>query len=214
LEQSTKSLGLRTAMEAKPINDEPGVTAWIAKLKREKPHGILVMLQHIHCWPWATRIAAETQIPVVIFAPVGTAFTGHVAKAYRTPGIHVVSSLEWSAVEDGLRMFRAKRMFEETRVLWLRGDKRNETVMERLGVKVRAIPRDMFNLEFDKQPATEEVKDLASHSGLRHGQASDGHREGQPPVDGLPGHGGLEARAHPALRCLDHASGPGDHGRL
>ncbi len=162
LEQSSKAVGVRTAMEAKPISDEAGLTAWIAKLKQEKPHGILTMLQHMQCWPWITRIATETQIPVVVFAPVGTAFTGHVARAYRTPGIHVVSSLEWSAVENGLRMFRAKRMFEETRVLWIRGDKRNETVMERLGVKVRAIPRDTFNQEFDKQPATAEVKDLAS----------------------------------------------------
>jgi hypothetical protein len=166
LEQSSQKLGVRTAIEAKPLNDEAGLTAWIAKLKRDKPHGVLVMLQHMQCWPWITRIASETQIPLVVFAPVGTAFTGHVMRAYRTPGIHVVSSLEWSAVEDGLRMFRAKRRFEETRVLWIRGDKRNETVMERLGVKVRAIPRDTFNQEFDKQPATDEVKDLASQ--IRH----------------------------------------------
>jgi len=53
-------------------------------------------------------------------------------------------------------------MFEETRVLWIRGKESNETVMDRLGVKVRAIPRDTFNLEFDKQPVTEEVTDMVS----------------------------------------------------
>ena len=162
LEQSSKTVGVKTAMESKPISDEAGLTAWIAKLKREKPNGVLLMLQHMQCWKWCARVATETQIPVVVFAPVGTAFTGHVMQAYRVPGIHVISSLEWSAVEDALRIFRAKRMFEETRVLWIRGDKRSETVMERLGVKVRAIPRDTFNKTFDQTPATAEVKDLAS----------------------------------------------------
>ncbi|MCL4195707.1 MAG: hypothetical protein KJZ87_28480, partial [Thermoguttaceae bacterium] len=77
-------------------------------------------------------------------------------------GVHVVSTLDWQGVEDGLRLIKAKRMFEETRVLWIRGKERNETVVDRLGVKVRAIPRDTFNQEFDKQPPTDEVQDVAA----------------------------------------------------
>jgi L-fucose isomerase-like protein len=63
-------------------------------------------------------------------------------------------------------MIRAKRMFEETRVLWIRSDKRNETILDRLGVKIRAIPRETFNQTFDKQPVSTEVRDLASD--MRH----------------------------------------------
>ncbi len=59
-------------------------------------------------------------------------------------------------------MIRARRMFEESRILWIQGDKRHETVLDRLGTKVRAIPRDAFNQLFDKMPANEEVKDIAS----------------------------------------------------
>lgn len=162
LAQSAQRLGVKVAQEAKPIDSEAGVNAWLAKLQAEKPHAILVMLQHMGCWSWVAPIAKKTGIPLIVFAPVGTAFTGHVAGPSRTPGIHVISSLEWPAVEAALHMVKAKRMFEETRVLWIRGDKRNETVVERLGVKVRAIPRDVFNQEFDKQPANEEVKDAAS----------------------------------------------------
>jgi L-fucose isomerase-like protein len=39
---------------------------------------------------------------------------------------------------------------------------RKETVLERLGTKVRAIPRDTFNQLFDRMPVNEEVKDVAS----------------------------------------------------
>jgi len=162
LAQSARGLGVNVAMESKPIQDQPALTAWIDKIKAQKPHGVLVMLQHMGCWGWANQAAKQTGIPTIVFAPVGTAFTGHIAGAYRLPGVHVISSLEWTAVDAALRMIKAKRMFEETRVLWIRGKERNETVMERLGMKVRAIPRDTFNLEFDKQPATTEVKDMAA----------------------------------------------------
>lgn len=59
-------------------------------------------------------------------------------------------------------MIRAKRLFEESRILWIRSNQRNETVLERLGTKVRAIPRDTFNKLFDTVPVTEEVREVAS----------------------------------------------------
>ncbi len=162
LDESVARVGIQLGWEANPVNDEASLGAWIAKVKDQKPHGLLVALQHMQCWKWVERIAKETATPLIVFAPVGTAFTGHVDRGSRLPNAHVISSLEWPAVEAGLKMIKAKRMFEETRVLWIRGKESNETVLDRLGVKVRAIPRDTFNLEFDKQPVTEEVTDLAS----------------------------------------------------
>ncbi|MCX7826528.1 MAG: hypothetical protein N2689_13360 [Verrucomicrobiae bacterium] len=162
LADSSRRLGITTQLEARPINDEAGVGAFIEKLKTEKPHAALIILQEIHCWPWVNRVAKEAGVPLLVFAPVGVAFTGHVLRISREPGVYVASTLEWAAVEDGMRMVRAKRLFEETRVLWIRRNERNETVMERLGTKVRAIPRDTFNQRFDKQPVTAEVRDVAS----------------------------------------------------
>ena len=75
------------------------------------------ILQHMNCWNWVHRLASEAGVPLIVFSPIGTSFTGHVAGFSRQPGVYVVSSLEWPAVEDGLRMIRAKRMFEETRLL-------------------------------------------------------------------------------------------------
>jgi hypothetical protein len=162
LEQSGKKLGVEVALESAPINNEEGVTGWIKKIAADSPDGILVMLQHMGCWNWALKIAQETSAPVLVFAPVGTAFTGHVDQGSRTPNVLVLSTMAWSAVEDGLKMIKAKRMFEETRVLWIHGDKTNETVIDRLGVKVRQIPRDTFNTQFDQQTVTEEVRDVAN----------------------------------------------------
>lgn len=162
LEQSSTRLSLTTTLEPAPLNTEEGVDAWIKSLVAASPDGILVMLQHMQCWGWVHKIAQATSVPVLVFAPVGTAFTGHIDQASRMKRVHVISTLEWSAVEDALKIVRAKRRFEETRVLWIHSDRTNETVLDRLGVKVRAIPRDTFNKTFDQQLVTAEVRDVAS----------------------------------------------------
>ncbi len=159
---SCQRLAIDLHEEDKPIEDEAAMTAFLKGVQQRKPDGLLVILQHMSCWSWVSRLANEAGVPLIVFSPIGTSFTGHVAGISRQPGVYVVSSLEWPAVEDGLRMIRAKRMFEETRVLWIQGDQRNETVLDRLGTKVRAIPRNSFNELFDKMPVNEEVKDVAA----------------------------------------------------
>jgi hypothetical protein len=159
---SCKRLAIELHEEDKPIEDEAAFTAFLNSVRERKPDGVLVILQHMNCWAWVNRLAKEAGVPLIVFSPIGTSFTGHVAGVSRQPGVYVVSSLEWSAVEDGLRMIRAKRMFEETRVLWIQGSKRNETVLDRLGTKVRAFPRNNFNELFDKMPVNEEVKDVVA----------------------------------------------------
>ncbi len=107
-----------------------------------------------------SNAAKDLGVPLIVFAPIGTAFTQHVGIG-RLPGVYVVSSLEWQAVENGLQMIKAKRMYEETRVLHIRSNKTEETVMDKLGMKVKAIPRNTFNELYNKMPVTAEVKDIA-----------------------------------------------------
>jgi hypothetical protein len=64
LEGSVQSMGLTLASESKPISNEELLTAWIARLKEQQPHGVVVMLQHMGCWTWVTRVATEAQIPI------------------------------------------------------------------------------------------------------------------------------------------------------
>jgi hypothetical protein len=162
LAQSCQNLAIELHEEDKPIQEEAAMTAFVKASQARKPDAVLVILQHMACWTWVNRLANEAGVPLIVFAPIGTSFTGHVLGISRKPGVYVVSSLEWPAVEDGLRMVRAKRMFEETRMLWIQGNKRQETVVNRLGINVRAIPRNTFNELFAKMPVNEEVKDVAS----------------------------------------------------
>ena len=160
--ESGKRLGINLELAAAPLQDREGLERWMAAIRERPPHALLVILQHMSSWRWADRLSLELDLPLLVFAPIGTSFTGHVLRISRREGVHVVSSLEWSAVEAGLRMVRAKRMFEEARVLWIRSNQRNETVLDRLGTKVRAIPRSSFNELFDTMPVNEEVREVAA----------------------------------------------------
>lgn len=159
---SGQKLGIHVSQEAAPIQDEGTFNAYLEKIRRTSPDAVLVVLQHMACWNWAERLSHEAGVPLIVFSPIGTSFTGHVLGISRRTGVHVVSSMEWSAVESAMRMVRAKRLFEETRVLWVQGDQRGETVLDRLGTKVRQVPRATFNRLFDKVGPTTEVKDIAS----------------------------------------------------
>lgn len=162
VEESGRRLEIAMEIEPKPVQDEAGIAALINRVKAGKPDGLLVILQHMGAWGWTERLLKEAGVPLLVFAPVGTSFTGHVINFSRKPGVHVVSSLEWPAVEAGFRMVKAKRMFEESRILWIHSDKRNETVLDRLGTKVRAVPRKTFNELFHTVPANDEVRAVAS----------------------------------------------------
>ena len=162
LAESAARLSLEADLLAEPVEDDAGLEKLLAAVKDDPPDALLVILQHLSRWDYAAKIADATRVPLLVFAPIGTAFTQHVNRLSRRDGVHVISGLEWSGVEDGLRLVRAKRRFEETRLLWIRGKDDNETVLDRFGTKVRAIPRDTFNERFNALDVTTEMKDLAS----------------------------------------------------
>lgn len=162
LVQAAARLGVTLDLSAAQIEDAPGLQAFVERVRTEQPHGVVLLLQHMNGWSDAQAIAASG-VPTIVFAPVGTAFTGHVREFSRQTGVYVISSLDTGGLEYGLRMIRAKRRFEATRVLWIRENSRSEAVLERLGVKVRSLPRRVFNEGFEQTPETKEVRAVAKH---------------------------------------------------
>ncbi|UCH36620.1 MAG: hypothetical protein JSV65_09775 [Armatimonadota bacterium] len=159
--KAARGVGVRLDAEREPLESDEAVESFAQRLTAEKPDGALITLQHMGAWHWASRIASAG-VPTIIFAPIGTAFTGHVLEISRRPGVHVVSSLEVGAVEQAMRMIRAKRQLEATRLVILAGNDRRETVLERLGTKVCYVPRDLLHQLFERMPVTDEVRQVAA----------------------------------------------------
>jgi hypothetical protein len=164
---SGQRIGVEIAQEAQPLEDKEAVAAYVKKVQAEKPDAVIVTLQHLTSgWPAAAEIA-KTGVPTIVFAPVGTAFTGQVNSLASRPGVHVISSLETPAIEQALRMVRAKRQLESTRLLVVAGKERKEG---KFGpVSLQYVPRPTFEEMFAATPVMEEAKWIA-HQRFREAQ--------------------------------------------
>ncbi|MBI5094381.1 MAG: hypothetical protein HZB26_18335, partial [Candidatus Hydrogenedentes bacterium] len=161
--QSAKRVGVALTQIESPLENDQAVLTFIKEITDTKPDAVLVSLQHLDVWAWAGQIA-KAGVPTIVFSPVGTAFTGHVLQISRQPGIHVISSLESAAVEQAMRMVRAKKQFETSRLLVVAGTERKaDTLVEGLGTKVRYVPRPTLNELFARMPETDEVREVAKH---------------------------------------------------
>lgn len=158
--QEAQRVGVDLTQVETPLEDNDAVAQFVARVKSEKPDAVLVMLQHLNSWGKADAIS-QAGIPTIIFSPVGTAFTGHVIEISRRQGIHVISSMDTAGVGQAFRMVRAKRQLEETRLLVVAGEERKEDVLERLGTKVRRIPRNTLHELFERMPEVDETHEVA-----------------------------------------------------
>jgi hypothetical protein len=152
-------VGVDIVQEGQPLEETTAVAAFVRKVQDERPDAVLVTLQHLQSWDMAVEIA-KAGPPTIVFAPVGTAFTQHVNRLAFQPGVHVISSLETPAIEQALRMIRAKRQLETTRLLVVRGDERKE---DKYGlVSLQYVPRSAFEEMFNQTPVSEEARWVAN----------------------------------------------------
>jgi nucleotide-binding universal stress UspA family protein len=158
--ESAERAGVKLEMEPQPLESKEAVAEFIKKIEDQKPQAVFTMTQHLDSWP-ALGDIAKAGVPMIVFSPVGTSFTQHVKKLAFEPGVHVISSLETGPVEQALRMVRAKRQFEESRLLVVKDEERKEEKMDRLGVLVKRVPRTAMEEMFAQVPETDEAKEIA-----------------------------------------------------
>ncbi len=160
LQETASDLGMKAVLNVDPLYDEAAVAKFAEQVKATQPDGVVVTLLHIGTWPWVSTIA-QAGVPTIVFAPIGTAFTGHVAGISRQPGVYVASTLDFEAVRWGLKMIRTAKQMANSRILIVAGGERNEAALERLGTNVRTVPRRTFPELFDRTPTTPEMEELA-----------------------------------------------------
>lgn len=153
-----RRVGVEILQERQPLEESAAVAAFVKKVQAEKPDAVIVTLQHFQSWGPAGEIA-KAGVPTIVFAPVGTAFTGHVNSLAFRAGVHVISSLEIPAIEQALRMVRAKRQLEATKLLVVAGNERKEGQFGL--VSLQYVPRVTFEEMFTQTPASEEAKWVA-----------------------------------------------------
>lgn len=158
-EEDAKDIEL--PVKPKPTDTSESLEAFVSRIKAEKPDAVLMNLEHLSAgWRGAQEVA-KAGIPVIVFSPVGTAFTGHVNSLGWKQGCLVISSLETAPIEQAFRAIRAKRQFEQTKLMRVAGDARATSLIPLLGTTLCVVPRSMMEEAFQATPETEEAHAVA-----------------------------------------------------
>jgi len=145
LEETARSLGMRLDIRPAPIHDPVEADAWIKEAKDAQTDGLMVVLldRQQHAWPTA-RKAAESDIPTVVFSPVGSSFTTNTVGLAKAPGCVIYSTDDFSQPAYGLKMLQAGAKMRHARCIVIKGDRRAERSVEHLGIHLQYVPAQTF----------------------------------------------------------------------
>ena len=158
-----KTLGIRIAMDDKPLDTVAEVDEFIARTKRAKPHGLLLIpLKKTPHWDHVVRIVDQARIPTVILATLGVLQGSHVRQVIDLPGVYMINSPDnLDAVENGLRMVRTGVRLRNATIINIDGNEVVETTVPFVGTVVRKIPHQRFYDLFAQTQVDDQVKELA-----------------------------------------------------
>jgi hypothetical protein len=157
-----KELRIKVVFEPEPLYENTDVEAFIAKLKADKPQGVLVFPLHMERWPHVDAIA-KVGVPTVIFAGLGTCFTAHIQQISRYPGVYLASTADFDlgSVRYGLKMIRTRWDVQHSKIAVLVGNEVKEQVLNPFGLTVRFVPRDHFVEVLKTIEENDEVRGVA-----------------------------------------------------
>jgi hypothetical protein len=160
---TAKQLNFKLELRDTPIHSGEEADQWIAEAMAAKPDGLLVVLldRQEHAWPTANK-AIDTKIPTVVFSPVGSSFTTNTAEPSKKPGCFICSTDDFGQVQYGMKMLHALAKMRTTRCLVIRGNKRFDSEMPQLGIKLRHVPAATFIEEYNRTAVDDEVTAMAA----------------------------------------------------
>jgi len=126
-----------------PIVDRDDLEDFVSEISSSPPDGVLLILLTMNAWDMVDEIF-KLGLPTVVFAPIGTAFTGHLVERSRRKGAWVISSLEMDQVARALSVIDAKVKLSKEKILVFKGDSEGpkEEKIKGLGITVLTLPRD------------------------------------------------------------------------
>ncbi len=162
MSSTAKKLRAKLDLRPEPIYSLAEADAWIAEAQDAKADGLfLIMLdRQKHSWPTAQKVA-KSDIPSIIFSPLGTSFTTNTVHLAETPGCVVYATNDFSQAAYGMKMLTAAAKMHRTRCVVIRGNKRYERPLADLGITLQHVPAKTFIDEYNRTPENKEMIAMA-----------------------------------------------------
>ncbi|MGQ9576330.1 MAG: hypothetical protein ACUVUC_13530 [Thermoguttaceae bacterium] len=158
IEKFGQELKVRVSFEPEPLWDDAAVNQFIKKVQEQKPKGVIAIPLHMAEWGRVGRIA-KAGLPTIIYAWLGTCFTGHIQQLSREPKVYLASTadMELGPVRFGMKMVRTAHDIRRSRVAVIAGSATKDEVLEPFGLQIRRLPRMRFTETLKTIEKTPEV---------------------------------------------------------
>jgi len=165
LKTAAEKLDVDLDVTAEPICDDKALQAFLAKVGKAKPDGVLLTTMSLNQgWkPINKFLDTRGDVPTVVFSPMGTSFTGHLQHARKAKNAFVGATQDVDWLATGLRMLNTVWRMKNATIVFLRGNKPSEKTLDVIGTKLRYLPRARFPEELKKVEDSDEVKALADY---------------------------------------------------
>jgi len=163
LAETASKLGAKLELRPEPIYSLVEGQAWVAEAEAAKVDGLmLVMLdRQEHSWPTAKAVIGS-DIPGIIFSPLGTSFTTNTIDIAETPGSVIYSTNDFEQAAYGMKMLCAKARMAQTRCVVIRGNSRRQVPLADTGITLQYIPATSFIEEYRRTPDSDAIVSMAN----------------------------------------------------
>ncbi len=163
LAETASKLGARLELRPEPIYSLVDGQAWVAEAEAAKVDGLmLVMLdRQQHAWPTAKTVVGS-DIPSIIYSPLGSSFTTNTINLAEMPGAVIYSTNSFEQAAYGMKMLCAKARMAQTRCVVIQGKSRREMPLADTGITLQYIPANSFIEEYRRTPDSDAIVAMAN----------------------------------------------------
>jgi len=167
LTKAARKFGVRLDVRAEPLDNESAVSAYLERIKKRPPDGLVVVSMSLNqSWPHINNIARNRgKIPTVVFSPMGTSFTGHLQGTRDIDGVFVAATQDLDWLNFGIRMLSTISQMKNTRLCVVCDNKRRMKPgqLDVIGTTLHYIPPKRFVDGFRKTETTDQVRAIADY---------------------------------------------------
>ncbi|MCL4694701.1 MAG: hypothetical protein KJ060_19590 [Candidatus Hydrogenedentes bacterium] len=154
---------LNMTVDVRPghVDTEADAAQFAEQAAAAKPDGILLVLFKKGHWNRVLQIVDSAPCPVVVFAPLGVLLVDHIREVQDRPGVYLINSGDFGAVERALVMVRTTAWMRQSRIINIDGDSEKQTFVPRIGTEILNVPHQRFYDVYANTEVTEPVRKLA-----------------------------------------------------
>ena len=159
---TARKISAKLDLRPEPIYSIEEAEAWVAQAEDAKSDGLFLVVldRQKHSWPTAQKVAAS-DIPAIIYSPLGTSFTTNTVHVADATACVTYSTDDFSQAAYGMKMLVAAAKMRRTRCVVIRGAKRYDAPLADLGITLRHVPAKTFIDQYNRMPETEEMLAMA-----------------------------------------------------